>query len=260
MKKFYLNWTVLVTSLYVLNSSASSDKVLVHKNIETLKTATPPLQEFYLKRKTSNEIIIKSSIHVDDKAFDLAFETASKILEKRVDIKNKLIAANSEIVILAKNENFCDLPEAAHLQKSKTFDNRMICDLRGGSFKKIALTVVDEANILKLDQDIYGGKQDLLTHELAHTVYHHGITPVEKQAINAEYERLKALGTLNFTNNKQPSYLMQTEEEFFAVISSIWFGAHNPKSIYHPEILNDRIGIKEYTPIMFEILKGIYRE
>lgn len=247
MKKFYLSWGALILFGFI-SAQKAQGQLDSHSSAKL----------FYIKEKNANGLVVKASKNVSDLALTMAMGTAQKMLKNRVDIKNKLIKENVEIVVLGKSENFCDLPETRTFLHLKTFDDRNVCDLRGGNLKSFALAIVDEANILKLKEDVYAGKQDLLIHEFAHTIYDYGLTQKEINLITSEFIKLKEMGHLNIARNNHPAYLMQTENEFFAVLTSIWFNAHNYESQYHPEILKNRKSIKTESLLMYKLLNSIY--
>lgn len=218
-------------------------------------------QNFYQKFQKSHGLLIKGSSQIDERSLLQASQIVGKMISKRMDIKERLISNAAEIAIIAQNESYCDLPEARDLRGKKTFDGRDFCKIcGGGGVVGRPITAICEDNLLKTKNDPYKGKEDILTHEFAHTMHLLGMNREDKKSVTKIYQT--ALKNKLFRNNRygKPAYMMANEQEFFACLSAIWFGVHNSKSASLAAELSDREAIKNKLPSMYNFLKSIYPE
>lgn len=238
-------------------SEANKDLSKVALKSSTLLSAA----DFYKKFKHNKGLLIKGSKNIDEASLVRANETVEKMLAKRPDIRKELVSNKADIVIIAKNENYCEIPEAQDLAKAETFDGRSFCDIcGGGGVPGRPITTVCEHNLLKTDKDPYHKKEDILTHEFAHTIHLLGMSEKEKSTIKELYDEAAKKGM--FAKNKSGGrpYTMANDEEFFASFTAVWFGAHNPDSDATPEGVVNRDSIKEKFPALYDFLKTIYPE
>lgn len=218
-------------------------------------------KDFYKKFKHSNGMLVKGSKNVEDASLEKASEIVEKMLIKRPDLRRQLISNKADIVIIAKNENYCEIPEAQDLAASATFDGRSFCNICGGGgvFGR-PITTVCEDNLLKTDKDPYHKQEDILTHEFAHTIHLLGMGEEEQKKIADLYNEAKTKNI--FVKNKKGNepYAMANDQEFFASFTAAWFGVHNPESDATPEGLVNRDSIKEKFPALYNFLKSVYPE
>lgn len=227
----------------------------------SLRVMEGETRPFYLKVLVSNGLVFKGSRYISDRSLTEAAKTANRMLSKREDIRANLIKNKADIVIIAPDENYCSLPETEVLKSQRTFDGRSFCDICGaGGNSGRPITVVCEDNLLRTHKDPYHGTEDILTHELAHTIHGLGMTNEMKEQLNSLYLSAKEKGI--FTKNLfgQATYMMANDEEFFGCLTAAWFGVHNPRSPAFSPDLVDRNSIKEKLPEMYEFMKSIYPE
>lgn len=216
---------------------------------------------FYQKFLMAEGLVIKGSKNVSDSALRKASETLNKMLSKRADIRKNLIAKKADIVIIAPAENYCSFPETLTLAGTKTFDGRDFCSICGaGGNEGRPITAICEDNLLQTDKDPYNRTEDILTHELAHTIHSLGMDEGTKRRLVALYSTAKVNNI--FTKNKkgEATYVMANDEEFFACLTAVWFGVHNPESPAFSADLINRNSIKEKFPMMYNFLAEIYPE
>lgn len=218
------------------------------------------LQEpFYEKVSSAGGVIVKGSKNIDDQSLSKASLVVQAMLSKRPDIKQNIIDKNVSIVVIAKNENYCDLPETQDLKNQSTFDGRSFCTICGAGANEIRpITAVCEDNLLKTKNDPYFGTEDILTHELAHTIHLMGMNSREKERLMSLYEEVKKKGKYELNKEGTPTYMMANEEEFFACLSAMWFNVHNPKSYAFSPALNNRETLKAKLPAVYEFLREFY--
>ena len=217
--------------------------------------------EFYKKSQNTAGLLVKGSSSIENASLAAASDIVSKMISKRQDIKTRLIANKADIVVIAKSENYCDIPEAQSLREVKTFDGRDFCSIcGGGGVPGRPITTVCEDNLLKTAKDPYHGTEDILTHEFAHTMHILGMDAFDKKRVTDIYTVAKNRNIFETNAEGEPTYMMANEQEFFACLSAAWFGVHNPKSpAISPDLVN-RDSIKEKLPEMYEFMKSIYPE
>ncbi|MBC7712251.1 MAG: hypothetical protein H7177_02870 [Rhizobacter sp.] len=219
------------------------------------------LTEFYKKSKEINGLIVKGSVSIEDISLVKAGATIEKMLSKREDIRARMILNRADIVVIAKSENYCDIPEARNLRDVKTFDGRSFCDIcGGGGVPGRPITTVCEDNLLKTTKDPYFGTEDILTHEFAHAIHILGMEERDKTSLTNLYNKAKEKKIFEKNYKGEPTYMMANEQEFFACLSAAWFGVHNPKSLSVSQELVNRNSIREKLPDMYEFMKTIYPE
>ncbi len=235
-----------------------------HKELSknALKSAALlPGAEFYKKFKHTKGMLVKGSKNVDDASLEKASEIVERMLAKRPDLRKQLIENKADVVIIAKNENYCQIPEARDLAQAATFDGRSFCDIcGGGGVIGRPITTVCEDNLLKTDKDPYHKKEDILTHEFAHTIHILGMDIKEKNQIIELFDEAKLKGIFSKNKNGGKPYAMANDVEFFASFSAVWFGVHNPESDATPEGVVNRDSIKEKFPALYDFLKTVYDE
>lgn len=219
------------------------------------------ITDFYKKSKAVNGIIVKGSNSIDDLSLTRASETIDKMISKRADIRARMITNKADVVVIAQNENYCDIPEARSLKNTKTFDGRSFCSIcGGGGVIGRPITTVCEDNLLKTKKDPYHGTEDILTHEFAHAMHLLGMNDEDKRELTSLYTDAKSKGIFEKNSKNEATYMMANEQEFFACLSAAWFGVHNPKSPSVSQELVNRESIKEKLPDMYEFMKSIYPE
>lgn len=219
------------------------------------------VENFYKKFKRSNGILIKGSAQIEDQSLERASTIVEKMISIRPDIRERLLANSAEVAVIAKSESYCDLPEAQDLKGKKTFDGRDFCSICGGGgvFGR-PITAICEDNLLRTPKDPYSGKEDILTHEFAHTMHLLGMNKGDKESVTSMFLEAKKKGEFEKNLYGEPAYMMANEQEFFACLSVVWFGVHNPKSSALSADLESRESIKKKFPAMFYFLKSIYPE
>jgi len=216
-------------------------------------------KSFYKKFKSSSGILIKGSAMVEDRSLAIASKTIERMISKRVDIKSRLLKNYAEVAVIAKNESYCDLPEAFDLKNKKTFDGRDFCKIcGGGGVIGRPITAICEDNLLKTEKDPYYGKEDILTHEFAHTMHILGMSEADKKTVSTLYKAAKNKGNFNKNRHAEPAYMMANEEEFFACLSMVWFNVQNPQSASLSPELKSREAIRLKLPDMYYFLESIY--
>ena len=264
MKKIIL--FLLISNLSKAECESVNIRFLADSKLEPIKVVFDRLKSdleidnFYKKKSSVKGVLILSSDKVSDDAHAAAGRVIQMMLKDNSEITKRLIEAKASINIFADDEKVSDFPEMSSLKGSKTFDGRNRDDICGtGGVPGRPLTTICEKNLLKKKNDPYFEKEDICTHEFAHTIMNVGFSSEQKAEIQSLY--LKAL-TNNMYRRKDghPSYEMADSQEFFAVLSGIWFKSFDKESPIHTPDLSDRESIKKTYPEMYEFLQKIYKD
>jgi hypothetical protein len=217
------------------------------------------LDPFYTKRKSVKGILILSSNNVSDEGIIQAGKIVDNMLSNNSEIIKRLVENQTKLAIFGDNEKVSTLPEMRDLKGSKTFDGRNRDDICGtGGVLGRSITTVCESNLLKKKNDPYFGREDICTHEFAHTIMNVGFSDEQKNTWSSLYQKAKKQD-LYKTKEGKVSYEMENEEELFAVLSGIWFKSFDKESPIHTRELSDRESIKKTFPEAYEFLKSIYK-
>jgi hypothetical protein len=106
-----------------------------------------------------------------------------------------------------------------------------------------------EENLLHYIADHWAG-EDVCSHEFAHTIYFHGISDEARDAINRQYLKCKTTGLW------EHDYAMENSREYFAELSSWYFGTHGDRSATYVEAGKE--GLAKYDPESFRLIDSIY--
>jgi hypothetical protein len=218
---------------------------------DTIQKINPPFQNFYVKLLYSNGIPIRSSGAVNDSTLFRASEKLKMMLTYSDNVQKNLILNGAEFHVIGKDEQTSDLPEFKHMKGVQYEDQGITTDIdrrtrgMGGIFASCG-----EENLLKLPFDRYAG-YDICVHEFAHTYMDFGIDSNLRKKIVDRYKAAKASGLWKGV------YASTNEQEYWAELSSWYFGAHgdmlpNNKSLPGP------IWLKKYDPKGYFLLDSIY--
>ena len=217
------------------------------------------LDSFYKKKSSVKGILILSSDKVSQDAHSAAERVIEMMLKNNSAITKKLVEEKASINIFSDDEKVSDLPEMRSLKGSKTFDGRDRDDICGtGGVPGRTLTTICEKNLLKKSNDPYFGKEDICTHEFAHTIMNVGFSDEQKLEVEKLYQMAKSKNLYRRSDGKT-AYEMEDSQEFFAVLSGIWFKSFDKDSPIHSPELSDRESIKKTFPEMYQFLQKIYQ-
>lgn len=140
----------------------------------------PPahLDPFYTQAVDADGIPVVASDAVDPAALLVARDIVRQLVAARPDALQELIANDARVAIIGRDQVTTDIPEHAFLN---VFYPEFDWDTRtrgvGATFE-VPVTSVGEENLLRLANDVYLG-ENILVHELGHTLLDLGIEPVE---------------------------------------------------------------------------------
>lgn len=263
MKKIILSF--IISNLSFAECESVNIRFLDDSKLEPIKVVFDKLQSdleidsFYKKRTSVKGVLILSSEKVTQNAHVAAGRIVEMMLKNNSAITNRLVEAKASINIFADDEKVSDLPEMRSLKGSKTFDGRDRDDICGtGGVPGRPLTTICEKNLLKKSNDPYFGKEDICTHEFAHTIMNVGFSAEQKAEVERLYQQAKSKNLYRRSDGKT-SYEMEDSQEFFAVLSGIWFKSYDKESPIHTPELSDKESIKKTYPEMYDFLNSIYK-
>lgn len=220
---------------------------------ETIPLYTKEVLDYYSQWISADGIMIEASAQVDPAALEKAKETANRMLAYRPDIRERMIKNGARVAIIGKNEKLTDLPEHRNKVDLEISQGRPYSSLRGVSgIVDDPVAAVGEENLLRSPGDSFT-EEDILHHELAHSIMNLGMSDQEKEEIVALYEDAKAAGLWSGT----PAQI--SELEYWAEISQSYFGVNKGRVI--TGIGNEINGPKElklYDPAAYEFCQKIY--
>ena len=141
---------------------------------KSIRLLEPPEQGFFAKELDYEGIRIKAPAVVADNALFVARDRIARLLKNLPNARYNLSRAGAQLHIIGKDQVTSDLPEHRHL-KGKPFDGKLTVDERTRGLGGL-LTSCGEENLLDLPDDRYKGR-DICTHEFAHNLQDHGLSP-----------------------------------------------------------------------------------
>lgn len=228
------------------------------------RPTTPPADKhvdaFYKKYLDAGGIYIVASERVRDEALMKMQEIINMMLLKRPDIKRYMVSKGCYTMVLGQHEEVCDLPEYKHicnLPDSIAYWNKRARGF-GGAPQGTYTASFGEENLLALPGDRYKG-ENIPLHEFAHIIHTIGIDGVDpgfNKKLIACMEHAKQTGLWTGT------YALSDKYEYFAECVQSFFDCNQyslPANGVHNAI-NRRVKLKEYDPMMYNLLKNYFYE
>lgn len=265
MISFKIVYTLLflVVSLMTIKLHAASlQKVSFEAQNDTAKdTLITELQKypaFFKKHIDADGILIMGSDKVNDTSFEIAKSIVIKMLAKIPDVKKAMINNHTQIILVAYNEEFSDIPEFKGFDTMRDQDGNILNKrLRGLSLAgKNLFMSCGEETLLCSSNDTHRG-ENIFVHEFAHTIANLGINVVDTTFLST----LK--GIYNRAKNKQlwkNTYAMASFQEYFAEGVQCWFNVCR-KSIPGDGVFNEigrRSELKFYDPELYNLLSKYF--
>ena len=223
--------------------------------------ASPNLEEIrrvfelapvYAKYTDVDGFPIVATAQTSDYALAEARFLVGRMLEHRPELVRALVSQRVHLTIMASTEMTTDLPEWAN-DEPKVFWNRRARGVGANATTRAVST--GEENLLGFSGDPYAG-ENILIHELAHTVHTHALRAVDPTfdgRLRAAFEHARAerswLGAYAGTN----------AEEYWAEGSQTWFEANRPTVTENIEP-QTRAALRTYDPALARLLAEVYGE
>jgi hypothetical protein len=212
---------------------------------------SPPEFGFFAKRLNYEGIAIKAPADVVDEALFAAHDRLSMMLGKLPGVRAKLRTVGVELHIIGRHQVTTDLPEWRHDKDKPLAEyNGLTRDQRTRGMGGL-LTSCGEENLLRLEQDRYGGR-DICVHEFAHATLDYGASREVQQKFREQHRRSLDHGLW------VDSYAGSNFDEFFAELTMWYFDAHGDLGMKGPKPADGRDGLKAYDPEAFALLDDFY--
>lgn len=227
------------------------------------RPTTPPadkhINAFYKKYLDAGGIYIVASDSVKDEALMKMQEIINMMLLKRPDIKAYMAKKGCYTMVLGRHEEVCDLPEYKHFctPDSIAYWNKRARGF-GGLPQGEFTASFGEENLLALPGDRYKG-ENIPLHEFSHIIHTVGIMGVDPgfdKRLKACMEHAKKERLWSNT------YALSDKYEYFAECVQSFFDCNQyslPSNGIHNAI-NRRVKLKEYDPMMYNLLKEYFYE
>ena len=170
-------------------------------------------------------ITVKATDKVAPEALYAAADILDVMLDGREDVSKCLADAGAGLTIIPKDEYVTTVPEFAFLKGkidntdpnlSRPYDAFIIRGQGGHKLQPVAAT--SEENLLKLQEDPLGFV-DVTIHEYAHSIQNICFTREDDERWDGLYSEARQ------ANAFPGAYAMVNADEFFAVFTTVYFGA-----------------------------------
>ncbi|KAG1655299.1 hypothetical protein FOA52_002458 [Chlamydomonas sp. UWO 241] len=183
-------------------------------------TSHPPEWGLYSERANALGIGIKAFDCVCPEAVDVACLLIGRMLaDSPANVVQRLAAAGCKLAIIARCQVTTDIPEHAYL-KLANGGRDLDTTTRGlGGSASLPVTSCGEENLTMVD-DCHYSVENILIHELGHTVMNVGLLPHERGAI------LDAWAAAESAHMYTPGiYMISNADEYWAEGAQSWFDA-----------------------------------
>jgi alpha-glucosidase len=211
------------------------------------------LDPFYKKYVDAAGLPVVGSEQARDEALMAAAEIVVKMLSKRADLREALVAGRVRIAVMAADEVTTDIPEHSRLRPKEYWDKRA----RGlGGTTRNPTTSCAEENLLGLEEDRYRG-ESILIHEFAHTIHGVGMKALDAEfdeRLKRLYERAKARGLWEKT------YAGTNHSEYWAEGVQAYFDCNRraePTDGVHNQV-RTREQLRKYDPELAMLLDEVF--
>jgi hypothetical protein len=214
--------------------------------------SAPPatINPFYAQYVDANGISVVASSRVDPDALVQACIVVMNMLDKRDDVRRKMMSQGMLVAIIATSEVTTDLPEYADLNSA--FPGGNWDSLRGvGATLARPASSVGEENILCLPNDPYAD-ESVLVQTFSSSV----LLGVEAVDTSFQPSLQLAFADAKSARRWQGTFATVDEIEYYAMGVQNWFDAYawtSPSSGPDNQI-NTRAELEGYDPTLFELV------
>ena len=218
------------------------------------------LDLFYKKYLDADGLPIVSSAEVPNAALFRARDIIDEMLVNRPDLRATIAEMGVRVAIMAESEVTTDIPEHSDLYEAfpSTDWNARARGL--GATRVRPATSAAEENLLCYGDDVYRN-EDILVHEVAHTVLQMGVELQPKGTtfrtrLESAYKDALAAGLWENT------YASTNPDEYWAETVQSWFGVNDwaiPTNGIHNHI-NTRHELESYDPRIADLIGEVFGE
>ena len=208
------------------------------------------LSPFYKKHVSVGGLPIISSEKVNDFALLEAAYLVERMLDGRDDLLQAIVRNKVRVVIMARDEFTCDVPEHSDLKPRAFWDKRS----RGlGATPQRPATSCGEENLLRYPGDPYAA-ENILVHEFAHVVHHMGLNTIDKSFDKKLQQTYKAAMDAGLWKGK---YAGSNRAEYWAEAVQSWFDTNRPPDHDHNHV-DTREELKTYDAGIAKLVESVF--
>ncbi|MBM3500691.1 MAG: hypothetical protein FJX74_18695 [Armatimonadetes bacterium] len=210
----------------------------------------PPQQGFYGKRLVAQGIPVLAHESVSDAALEEAARRLTEQLSRAPEIAGNLQRLGAEMHLIGKDQQTTDLPEYRDM-KGKPFEGEATMDERGRGYGGLHASCAEE-NLLRLPSDRFTDHRDICRHEFAHTIMEFGLSPDNRELIEAQYRASTEAGRW------KTMYAATNPGEFFAELTMWYFGTRGDYGKLDPPPQPGAYWLRAYDPEAYALLDDLY--
>ncbi|MCP4451335.1 MAG: hypothetical protein GY809_07730, partial [Planctomycetes bacterium] len=211
----------------------------------TLQETLMPYRDFYEKYIDVKGMPVVAADVVADEALQRTYDMVTHMLAGRPDILQGLLDRGMYLIVIGKDQGYCDMPENRHV-RNKAYMNERV---RGtGGYP----TSLGEENLLSLPIDRYDD-ESIGVHEFCHTIDStlRSVEPEWNDRRMAAYNNAKAKGLYKDT------YAIGNPAEYWCEAAQAYFNCNRVNNWNHTAI-GHREQLKIYDPIGYELCRSTF--
>ncbi|HKD35804.1 MAG TPA: DPP IV N-terminal domain-containing protein, partial [Pirellulales bacterium] len=203
--------------------------------------------KFYKKSLSVKGIMIGASAEVSDDALRRTHEIVSHMLANRPDIAEEMVKFGTRIIIIGKDQVYCDMPEYKNVPNPQFMNERV----RGTG--GLDVCSFGEENLLNLAADRYDD-ESIGVHEFSHTIDAalRRIDPEFSRRLRENFEKSTSSGLWKNT------YAGSNRAEYWAETVTMYFDCERPNNWNHGPVAT-REQLKLYDPAEYALIRETFR-
>jgi DUF1680 family protein len=200
---------------------------------------------FYKKYVAVDGMPVVASAEVADEALERTRDIVKHMLAGRPDVVQALVDRQMYLIIIGKNQLYCDMPEYRNNPNPDYLNERV----RGTGGRP---TSFGEENVLSLPIDRYDD-ESIGVHEFCHTIDGAlgSIDPTWQDRKNAAFDNAIDKGLYKL------AYAGSNAGEYWAEVGQAYFDCNRPNNWNHGPVMN-REQLREYDPVGYELARTAF--
>ena len=202
-------------------------------------------RDFYKKYIDVKGMPVVAAAVVADEALQRTFDMVTHMLAGRPDILEGLVDRGMYLIIIGKDQGYCDMPENRNVRNKEYMNERV----RGTGGHP---TSFGEENLLSLPIDRYDD-ESIGVHEFCHTIDStlRRVEPAWNERRMAAYNNAKAKGLYKNT------YAIGNPAEYWCEAAQAYFNCNRVNNWNHTAI-GHREQLKIYDPMGYELCRSTF--